>query len=116
MWGKIPRKDRSTALDYIPARMGLLIGMGSFPREVLAQRLPDAPLPSGYMERRRSAGALARTPHLYDVSQTSTGPADVPRGALGKPRFLDLHPPHATDGTAISSGVVAWTLWHSRSP
>ena len=34
---------------------------------------------------------------------------DVPRGALGKPRFLDLHPPHAAYGTCIRAGV-----WRGR--
>jgi hypothetical protein len=28
----------------------------------------------------------------------------VPRGALGEPRFLDLHAPHAADGTGIRAG------------
>jgi hypothetical protein len=32
------------------------------------------------------------------------GTRDVPRSALGEPRLLDLHPPHAADGTGIRAG------------
>jgi hypothetical protein len=32
------------------------------------------------------------------------GTRDVPRGVLGEPRFLDLHPPHAADGTCLRAG------------
>ena len=37
------------------------------------------------------------------------GMRDVPRGALGKPRFLDLQLPHAADGTRLRARV-----WHGR--
>src|SRR5215467_1337686 len=33
------------------------------------------------------------------------GTRDVPCGALGEPRVLDLHPPYTADGTGIRAGV-----------
>jgi hypothetical protein len=91
-------------LDRIPACVGLLIDMVSLPHTVLARRLLDAPLPSGHIKRRRRARTRSAFPSLRRVPD-EPGSRDVPRGALGEPRFLDLHLPHAAYGTHIRARV-----------
>src|SRR5215467_12517741 len=78
--------------------------MASCPRAVLARRLLDAPLPSGRIERRRRAGARSELPPPLRRVTDEHGTRDVSRGALGEPRLLDLHPPHAAYRTCIRAG------------
>src|SRR6266446_2002508 len=95
------------------SRLRTLIGMGSVLREVLSQRLLDAPLPSG-VGRRMRAGERSdlpltfmtcyrrardkRRPARCAARTTSPGPASAPRG------IQDTH----------QSGGVAWTPRRSR--